>query len=79
MTDDMLSEDEPPVYPLLSYGTGVIEGAVALSLEVAADSQAFETREGSWVSTAMSADDAIALGRQLISLGEQAGASGKLN
>ena len=71
MTDD----EDAPVYPLLGYGTGEVNGAIVVSFELATDQEEYETRVGSWISTAMSAENAIELGRALIQLGEQANAT----
>lgn len=68
MTDD----DDAPVYPLLGYGTGEVDGAVVVSLELATNPEEYETRSGSWMSAAMTADHAIAFGKDLIAAGERA-------
>lgn len=68
----MTDEDDAPVYPLLGYGTGAADDAVIVSLELATDHEEYEKREGSWVSAAMTPDNAIELGRQLIAEGEKA-------
>lgn len=78
MTGDA-DEDEVTIYPLLGYGTGVVDGAVAISLEMALDADQYDAGEGSWISTAMSAEQAIEFGRELISLGERARAGGVIN
>ena len=76
MADD---DEDVTIYPLLGYGTGVVDDAVAISLELALDSEQYESREGSWVSTAMTADQAIEFGKELILLGERAKTGGVIN
>lgn len=75
----MTEDDDAPVFPLIGYGSGVTEGAVVLGLEMATDREQYEARKGVWVSTAMSPDNAIELGRDLIALGEKAKAGGTVN
>ena len=72
-------DEDVTIYPLLGYGTGVVEGAVAISLEMALDEEQYESREGSWISTAMTADQAIEFGKELILLGERARTGGVVN
>lgn len=67
----MNEKNEASLHPLLSFATGVADDAVALSFEPATDMEQCETRNGSWVSTAMTADVAIELGETLIELGKQ--------
>lgn len=75
MTDD----DDVPIYPVLGYGTGTTDEAVVVSLELATDLEEYETREGSWISVALSADNALAFGQELIALAEQAKAGKRVN
>lgn len=71
--------DDAPIFPLLGYGSGVAEGAVVLSLEMATDADQYESRKGVWISTAMSPDNAMELGRELIALAVAAKAGGTVN
>ena len=64
-----------PAGPDAAYGTGEVDGAILVSLELAMDQEEYETRVGSWMSTAMSAERAIELGQALTQLGEQAKAT----
>lgn len=68
MTDD----DDGPLYPLMSFTAGIIDGAVALELEVATDREDYEKREGSVIATVMTAANAIEVGKALIERGEMA-------
>lgn len=75
----MNEKNEPPLHPLLSFATGVADDAVALSFELATDMEQYETRNGDWVSTAMTADVAIELGETLIEIGKQLRTKGAVN
>lgn len=77
MTDP--DTDDAPIFPLIGYGSGVAEGAVLLSLEMATDADQYESRKGAWVSTAMSPDNAMELGRELIALAVAAKAAATVN
>lgn len=72
-------DDDAPVYPLMGYATGIDSMAVVLALELATNTEEYEKREGSWVSTAISAAHAIELGKELIALGEQVKATLSVN
>lgn len=67
----MNEKNVPPLHPLLSFATGVADDAVALSFELATGIEQYETRNGGWVSTAMTADVAIELGGTLIEPGKR--------
>lgn len=75
----MNDDDDVPVYPLLAYGTGLNEDAVVISLEMATNPDQYERREGRWVSTAMTPDQAMEFGRDLIETAERAKAGGTVN
>lgn len=77
MTDP--DADDAPIFPLIGYGSGVAEGAVVLSLEMATDVDQYESRKGVWVSTAMSLDNAMEPGRELIASAVAAKAGGSVN
>lgn len=75
----MNDDDDAPVFPLLAYGSGITEGAIVLGLEMATDADQYESRKGVWVSTAMSPDNAMELGRELIALAVAAKAAATVN
>jgi hypothetical protein len=75
----MSDDDEPPIFPLLGYGTGIVDGTAVVSLELATDREEYDTREGSWVSAAMSGEQAIEFGNALIELGERLKGGGTVN
>ncbi|RZI98470.1 MAG: hypothetical protein EON90_13260 [Brevundimonas sp.] len=68
MTDD----DDAPVYPLISFTTGIIDGQIGLELEFATDREDYENRSGSLIATVMTPENAIEIGKALIERGQLA-------
>jgi len=65
-------EKDAPLYPLIGFTAGIVDGAVALELEVATDREDYEKREGSVVATVMTPAAAIEIGKALVERGELA-------
>jgi hypothetical protein len=68
MTDD----ETAPLYPLLSYTVGVIDGAIAIRLEYATTRDQYESREGASEHYVMSPEHALDLARALTETGSPA-------
>jgi hypothetical protein len=62
----MLDDDDAPLYPLIDYTAGIVEGAIALRFEFATCRQDYASGEGEHQQFVMSPEAAIEIGSALI-------------
>lgn len=63
-------ENDAPLYPLLGYAAGVIDGAVVLRLDFATSRAGYAAGSSENQQYVLTADAAIDIGRALIERGE---------
>lgn len=62
--------DDAPLYPLIGFTLAMVDGAVALELEIATDREGYEKREGSVIGTVMTPENAVEIGKALMETGQ---------
>jgi len=65
MTDD----DDAPLFPVMAYTVGVVEGTVVFRVEYAASQEQYGSRSGEMQQYVLTPDAAIAFGRALAERG----------
>ena len=73
-----MDDDDAPLYPLIGYTAGIIEGAVALQLEFATCREDYASGEGESQQFVMTPEAAIELGKVLTERGQLAATSTRL-
>jgi uncharacterized membrane-anchored protein YhcB (DUF1043 family) len=68
----MIDEETAPLFPLLGYTVGVIDGAVAVRLEYATTREQYASREGEGQQYVMSPEHALNLAKALSETGTMA-------
>ena len=68
----MIDEQTAPLYPVIGFTIGVINGVIALRLEYASTKAQYEYQEGDAQQFVMAPDAAAALGQALMEQGELA-------
>lgn len=61
----MIDDDDEPLYPLLGFTAGVVEGAVALRLDFATCKEDYASGEGESQHFVMTPEAAIEIGKAL--------------
>jgi hypothetical protein len=74
----MTNDDDAPLYPLIGYTAGVVDGMIGLELEMATCREEYDKRSGSVLGVVMTPENAIEIGRELIRRGELAKPSAHL-
>lgn len=72
MTAKPFDHDGPPLFPLIGFNAGVVDGAVALRLEFATCRDDYDASEGETQQFVMSPEAAIEIGAALIERGRAA-------
>lgn len=68
----MIDEETAPLYPLLGYTVGVIDGAVAVRLEFATTREQYASRYGEMQQYVMPPEHALDLAKALTETGQMA-------
>ena len=73
-----MDDDDAPLYPLIGYTAGIVEGAVAVRFEFATCRRDYASGEGESQQFVMTPEAAIELGKALMERGEMATARPRL-
>lgn len=73
-----MDDDDAPLYPIIGYTAGIVDGAIALRFEFATSRQDYASGEGERQQFVMTPEAAIELGRVLMERGELATAGLRL-
>lgn len=68
----MTEDDDAPLYPLIGFTIGLVDGAVAVRFEYASSRAEWQSRAGESQQYVMTPENAVEIGRALVQTGELA-------